>query len=145
MENFKILDRWNDSVKVEGLAESFKAFCEDKKANLTRANLDGANLYGANLTRANLDGANLPIFCKWNVTYSQKSEDLNIENYDLGKLQVKIGCKSKTISEWDEWFKSDKEYSTKRGTFEFKQIQAAYLGIKASLEFLYSSEMVEVI
>ena len=92
-------------------------------ANLVRANLDGANLYGANLVRANLDGANnietstLPMFCKW--------------SHGIKGNKIKIGCKLKTIKEWDLFFNSTKEYNTPRNTKEFNQIQAVYNAIKA--------------
>ena len=41
-----------------------------------------------------------------------------------------IGCKDKTIKEWDEWFAGDEEYETKRGTDEFKKIEWAYGVVK---------------
>ena len=45
--------------------------------------------------------------------------------------RVKIGCKEKSIPEWDEWFASDDVYSTKRGTEQFKRIHAQYLALRA--------------
>jgi hypothetical protein len=44
--------------------------------------------------------------------------------------KIKIGCQEKTVDEWDAWFASDDEYSTKRGTVEFKKIQACYEATK---------------
>ena len=83
------------------------------------ANLENAYLYNANLKNAYLGNAKLPVFCKWTVTYS----------FDFKK--IKIGCKEKTIQEWDNWFNSSEEYSTKRGTDDFKRIFANYSAVKA--------------
>jgi hypothetical protein len=101
-------------------------------ANLDGANLVGANLYGANLVRANLvrarlveanlDGARLPIYCKW--------------RHYIVNDKIIIGCKEKTIEEWDLFFTSDEVYETKRNTEDFKQIQAVYESYKAYLTFL---------
>ena len=92
-------------------------------ANLIGANLECANLRGANLRSANLEGAKnketaiLPIFCKW--------------SYGIKGDLIIIGCKQKTIEEWDIWFNSNEEYSTSRGTDEFKQIEAIYNALKS--------------
>jgi hypothetical protein len=94
-----------------------------ENANLRGANLENANLRGANLRGANLENANLPIFSKWSVGI--------IDN----KI-IKIGCKEKTISDWDSFFASEEEFDTKRGTAEFKQIEAMYLAHKAYLTHL---------
>jgi len=82
-------------------------------AYLEGANLEGAYLEGADLEGAYLEGAYLPIYCKWNV-------------FIVGENKIKIGCKEKTIEEWEEWFKSDEEFSTKRGNDEFKRIEGMY-------------------
>ena len=102
-------------------------------ANLINANLEGANLInanieGANLINANLEGANLinaknketvilPIYCKW--------------SYGIKGNLIVIGCKEKTIGQWDLWFDSEEEYSTRRDTEDFKQIQAVYNALKS--------------
>ena len=92
-------------------------------ANLRDADLRGANLRDADLGGANLGGAKnketatLPIFCKWNFGIK-------------GNLIV-IGCKEKTIEQWDLWFKSNEEYSTSRKTKDFKQIEAIYNALKS--------------
>ena len=99
------------------------------RASLYGANLDGASLDGANLDGANLDGASLyganklPIYCKWSH---------GITDYNL----IHIGCEKRNIQDWDDFFNSDKELETKRGTKEFKQIQAVYESYKAYLNFL---------
>jgi len=92
-------------------------------ANLRGANLEGANLRGANLRGAkNKEQAYLPMFCKWS-------------NAIIGD-KIKIGCKEKTIEEWDLFFASDETYETDRNTEDFKQIQAVYLAYKAYLTHL---------
>jgi Pentapeptide repeats (8 copies) len=102
-------------------------------ANLTRANLSGAdltraNLSGADLTRANLSGAlnkdaaYLPQFCKW--------------SHSLRGDLIQIGCKEKTISDWQIFFDSDVVYETPRDTEDFKQIQAIFESYKAYISFL---------
>ena len=47
---------------------------------------------------------------------------------------IKIGCKTMTVQEWDKWFKGKEEFETKRNTPEFKRIYASYLSIKAYKE-----------
>jgi hypothetical protein len=74
-------------------------------ADLRRADLEGADLRGAYL-----EGADLPIFCKW--------------SHYIRAGKINVGCKSKTPKEWIEWLESDREYETKRGTIEFKRIEA---------------------
>jgi hypothetical protein len=97
-------------------------------ADLRSANLSSADLYSANLRSSDLssaknkDTAYLPIFCKW--AHSIKGNE------------IKIGCKSKTIEDWDIFFDSKKVYSTERNTEDFKQIQAVYEAYKAYLSFL---------
>ena len=107
-----------------------------RSANLESANLRSANLRSANLRLANLESADLysadlylankvPIYCKWGH---------GITNGNL----IHIGCEKRTIEEWDEFFASDKELSTKRNTPEFKQIEAVYLAYKSYLTHLQS-------
>ncbi|WP_296683392.1 pentapeptide repeat-containing protein [Flavobacterium sp.] len=94
-----------------------------RSADLCSANLSSANLSSADLSSAkNKEKSHLPIFCKW--THSIKG--------DL----IQIGCKEKTIEEWDSFFKSEEVYSTERDTDDFKQIQAVYESYKAYLNFL---------
>lgn len=44
--------------------------------------------------------------------------------------QIKIGCKIKTIKEWDKWFAGKETYETERNTEEFKLIYENYLKAK---------------
>ena len=98
-------------------------------ANLRSADLSSANLHSADLSFANLYSANLssviklPMYCKWTH---------GITNGNL----IHIGCEQRTIEEWDKFFESDEIITTKRGTDEFKQIQAVYEAYKSYLTFL---------
>ena len=140
------LEKENNTIK-ETLEQAVKEnanleYANLRNANLRNANLRNANLYNANLEYANLEYANLeyanlrnanlrnanlynaknkensilPIFCKW--------------SYGIKGDLIVIGCKQKTIEEWDIWFNSNEEYSTSRGTDEFKQIEAIYNALK---------------
>jgi hypothetical protein len=102
-------------------------------ADLYSADLYSADLYSANLSSANLrsadlslvknkEKANLPIYCKW--------------SHSVIGDKIQIGCKTKTIKEWDSFFVSDEVYSTERNTDDFKQIQAVYESYKAYINFL---------
>jgi len=94
-------------------------------ANLSNADLSNADLSGADLSNAeNKELACMPQFCKWSHSI-------------LGD-KIQIGCKKKTIEEWQYFFNSTEEYSTKRGTDEFKQIQAIFESYKAYLNHLKS-------
>ena len=61
-------------------------------------------------------------FCKWKVYFNET------------KNTVKIGCKEKMVDEWEEWFASDKEYETKRGTDSFKKIEESYKIARFAIE-----------
>lgn len=83
---------------------------------------ESVSLREANLREANLSSANLPIYCKWMVSIKDD--------------RIVIGCKSKTIEDWDVFFASDEVYNTNRDTNDFKQIEAAYEAHKSYLNFL---------
>ena len=92
-------------------------------ANLRSANLRGADLSGADLSGADTTSTKLPIYSRW--VFSIENENLN------------IGCKSKTFSEWKEWFeKSEEEFSTERNTEDFKRLQAMFYAYEAYYNFL---------
>ena len=93
-------------------------------AYLSEADLSGAYLSGADLNGADLRGANLPIYCKWAVSYKLAN----------GAISVSIGCKTKTVAEWDNWFAGTEEFDTPRGTEEFRRIRANYLAVRAYVE-----------
>ena len=101
------LEKENNTIK-ETLEQAVK-----DNANLNYANLNDANLRNAK----NKENAILPIFCKW--------------SYGIKGDLIMIGCKQKTIEEWDIWFNSNEEYSTSRNTDDFKQIEAVYNSLKS--------------
>ena len=91
-----------------------------RSANLRSADLSSADLRSADLSSAeNKELACIPMFCKWSVS--------------LFGEKIKIGCKEKSIEDWDVFFSGTQEFETKRGTGQFKQIEAVYLGYKAYL------------
>ena len=120
----QILNKYTDEVICESDNLSIKELAQN----------NNANLYNANLINANL-----PIFCKWLVNYKVVSNDekITIDDIDINSIEIAIGCKSKTIKEWDLWFKSQEEYSTKRDTFEFKQIHGMYKAYRTYLTTVY--------
>jgi Pentapeptide repeats (8 copies) len=92
-------------------------------ANLYSADLRSANLSSADLRSAKYkENAYLPIFCKW--------------GHSIKGNKIQIGCKEKTIKQWDIFFENKEVYSTERNTEDFKQIQAVYEAYKAYLTFL---------
>jgi len=58
--------------------------------------------------------------CYWCVYYS--------------KTHIKIGCKTKTVEDWKDWFNGDEEYEHKRDSEQFKKIKQAYLMAVAAIE-----------
>ena len=89
-----------------------------RNSNLINSDLKGADLINSDLKGSkNKENAILPIFCKW--------------SYGIKGDLIMIGCKQKTIEEWDIWFNSNEEYSTRRNTDDFKQIEAVYNSLKS--------------
>ena len=129
----------NNTIKVT-LEKAIKEDANLRGANLRGANLEGANLEGANLRGANLidanliganlrganleDAKNIPILCKWTLGINENS--------------ITIGCREMSIENWDKFFASEEEFSTKRNTEEFKRIQASYEAYKAYVNFMKS-------
>jgi hypothetical protein len=118
-------DLRNSNLRNSDLSGSNLRNSDLRGSNLSGSNLRGSNLLGSNLLGSNLSGsenkelAYFQIFCIWNHCI-------------LGD-KIKIGCQVKNIEEWEVFFNSKEEYSTKRNTPEFKQIQAVYLAYKAYL------------
>ena len=131
-ENNTLLKTLKEALKIgANLSGADLRGADLRGANLSGANLSGADLRGANLRGADLRGANttntkLPIYSKWN--FSIENETLN------------IGCKTKTFSEWKEWFEeSEEEFSTERNTEDFKRLQAVFYAYEAYYNFLNQS------
>ena len=116
------------NLRCANLKDVNLSYADLSYADLSDADLSGANLSGANLSGANLSGAKnkktafFPIYSKWTITFHG------------GK--IKIGCKEKTIRKWDVWFSGTEEFETKRGTEDFKRIQAHYEACKAYYKFM---------
>ena len=63
-------------------------------------------------------------------THSMMSKYIPLINGD----NIEIGCKRKTVEEWNEWFSGKEEFDTKRGTKEFKMIYAHFKACAAYVE-----------
>lgn len=100
-------------------------------ANFSGANLRGANFSTADLAAADLRGAKLPTYSKWIVTW-------RIDGI------INIGCKSKSIAEWDEWFASRETFETERNTANFERIEAEYQHARRMIEIYQKYEASEV-
>ena len=93
-----------------------------RSANLRSADLRSADLRSANLRSADLESAEntetayMPMFCKWSISIK-------------GDV-IQIGCKNKTIAEWDCFFASDEVFSTPRNSEDFKRIYANYIAVR---------------
>ena len=68
------------------------------------------------------DGISSPTRCKWHVLIDSR------EN------KIHIGCKSRTVEEWDAFFASDDKIETERATEQFRRIEKAYKVAKYALE-----------
>ena len=86
-------------------------------------NFLGGNFLGGNFRGGDFRGGVMMPHCKW--VYGTEPNG-----------NIKIGCKSKTESEWEQWFASDCEYVTKRNTDDFKKIRACFEATKAYLKAL---------
>ena len=141
--NLEYADLRNANLEDVNLINSNLEYANLENANLENANLENANLRNANLRNANLEDVNL---INSNLEYANL-RNVNLENaknketailpifckrsYGIKGDLIKIGCVEKTIEQWDVWFDSEEEYSTRRNTKDFKQIQAVYNALKA--------------
>lgn len=121
-------DLRGSDLRSADLSNSDLSNSDLRGVDLSNSDLRSVDLRNADLTSANLRNAenkelsNLPIFCNW--------------SHSLIGERIQIGCETKSVEDWDEFFNSDDELSTKRGTNDFKQIQAVYLSYKAYLTHL---------
>ena len=105
------------------LSNAYLRYADLSNANLSNAYLRNAYLINADLSNAkNKEQACLPIFCKW--------------SHCIIGNKIGIGCKEKTIEEWEVFFGSNEEYETSRNSEDFKQIQAVFEAYKGYLTFL---------
>jgi len=128
----KLIFKDESQTTKETTINALKNKADLSEADLSRANLSGAYLSGADLSRAYLSGADLSraylsIFSKWNISYS-------IDEY--GCINVRIGCKEKTIKYWDFFFsdKDNTEFETERNSKEWNTIKNHYLAIRLFLQ-----------
>jgi len=136
-------------VELDKILEDHRLWLEgngDSRANLSRANLSGADLEEANLYRADLVGANLEgadlseanlvgadLRCFGNM---KEIRTMQIDTYQIGftKDYLQIGCKNFTIKEWENFTdeeianmdKGALEWWTKWKDFIFKAIELSF-------------------
>jgi hypothetical protein len=92
------------------------------KKTLERAVLSGADLSFADLSFADLSGADLSMFCKW--------------SHSMVDNKIKIGCETRTIEDWTEFFESGEVIETPRDTDDFKRIRAVFESYKAYINVI---------
>jgi uncharacterized protein YjbI with pentapeptide repeats len=83
----------------------------------------GGNFFGGDFFGGDFLGGLMIPHCKW--VYGQDCD---------GKII--IGCKRKTIQEWEEWFAGTEEFDSKRGSEDFKKIQACFEATKTFMNFM---------
>ena len=121
--DLRYTDLSNADLNGADLSGAKLRYAKLSNADLRYTDLNGAKLRYANLIGSDTTNTILPIYSKW---------DFSIENDSLN-----IGCKTKTFSEWKEWFeKSEEEFSTERNTEDFKRIQAMFYAYEAYYNFL---------
>ncbi len=92
--------------------------CDLRECDLRGCDLTGCKLYGALIHEAYLQ-----MYCKWYVSIKDNT--------------IQIGCKNKTIDEWDNWFSnSNEEFLTSRDTEDFKRIKAMFYAYKTYYEIV---------
>ena len=118
---------WDTGAVIHSTDGDIRATVEaaaKRRISCFRAILVGASLVGASLV-----GARLPIYCQWPVTHTVAPD-----------LLVHIGCKSKSVVDWDAWFSGSDEYDTPRDSDDFRRIRASYLAVRA---YLVAMELVK--
>ena len=121
-------DLSNAYLRNADLSNADLRYADLRYADLSNADLSNAYLRNAYLIYADLSNAKnkeqacLPIFCKW--------------SHCIIGNKIGIGCKEKTIEEWEVFFGSNEEYETSRNSEDFKQIQAVFEAYKGYLTFL---------
>lgn len=116
--NLRYADLTNANLRYANLTDT-----DLRYANLTGADLTGNSLASTKLTGASLTGARMPIFCKWDYSITDNKT-------------INIGCESKTIEEWEQFFNSDEVLTTPRDTEEFKRIKAVFEACKAYINVM---------
>ena len=112
-----------------------------RDANLHEANLRDANLHAANLSDTNLrDAKHVTMHSRWEVSFTESPS-----------LVVHIGCKTKSIAEWDAIFERIGEsMNIALSMFESpelgsnddaRKIRANYMAIRAYLVALGKHEV----
>ena len=116
--NLENADLRNANLENAYLVDANLSYADLSYADLWNADLWNANIRNANLSHAKgIDTAYMPIYCKYSLAIKGD--------------YIRIGCKEKTVEEWDKWFESEETYETIRGTEAFARIEASYKAYKA--------------
>ena len=130
--NLSEADLREADLREADLSEANLSEANLSEANLRQANLRQANLRQANLRQADLSEAKIEIYSKWKIfTIALIPSPKLITDYE-----IKIGCKQKSIENWDIWFSSTDTFDTPRNTENFIRIEAEYKATKAYLVHL---------
>jgi uncharacterized protein YjbI with pentapeptide repeats len=85
---------------AENIGKTLKEIDLSKK-DLSGINFDNSRFYNNYLS-------------KWNI------------GFDLISKNIKIGCKEKTISEWNKWFKAKEKYEAEPGSKDYRLIENGF-------------------
>ena len=103
-----------------------------RSADLRSADLSSADLRSAYLSSADLINSKMPIYSKWSITFIALIPSPKL----ITDYEIKIGCKQKSIENWDIWFSSTDIFDTPRNTEKFVRIEAEYKATKTYLVHL---------
>jgi uncharacterized protein YjbI with pentapeptide repeats len=103
-------------------------YADLRSADLRSADLRYADLRSADLSSADLSSADLSSAKNKELSYLTMRAKWDFYFND-GKIG--IGCKVKSIKEWDAFFKSSEKFETPRDSEDFKRIEASYKAYKA--------------
>ena len=116
-------------------------------ANLSRADLSGANLYGANLSRADLSGANLSgaNLSRANLSRANLS-GANLSGAELSGVKIssdieirlipyQMSCDRHFVIIWDRHIRIGCQFQSMNDWFRFDDAQILALGCQKDLEW----------
>lgn len=117
-----------------------------EKVIFNKCNLEGVDFTNAffedtKMTNCLINKAQFPLFSEYSLSWYIEGKDTDtFEDITLDKIRIRIGCKHKTIKQWDYYFSNEclTTYYIKRDTIEFKRVKAHYKAFKVYLEEMYS-------
>ena len=130
-ENNSLKETIKEYIKQELASGKIRAdlsYADLSSADLRYADLRSADLRSADLSSADLSSADLSSAKNKELSYLTMRAKWDFYFND-GKIG--IGCKVKSIKEWDAFFKSSEKFETPRDSEDFKRIEASYKAYKA--------------